>query len=192
MTQSGQLSPVSSISGPTRPSAPMSPVNFEDYSSDWDFDFESRTSLQRGRSRASRSTMPNTTPHTVSPSCPRVGTASPADDVSRRRQGGNDVDGLFSFDEARRVLDELNNRLRTSGVGTQQTLTPREVIGVDPRRGRISSADGARTSARLIASDTGLGNNSGKNAKTSDWKSAPVGVKNTRSCADKQPFNYPE
>jgi hypothetical protein len=131
----------------------MSPVNnFDDYSSDWDFDFESRTNVSgstlvdhRSERSASRARTPST-PFIEAPS-------------SRRPEEGGGgtgggVGGLFSFDEARRVLDELNERLRHCGVGTQKMAAATSAStsggGVETRRSRVTSADsgGARVTSR--------------------------------------------
>lgn len=221
---SGQLSPVSSMSGPTRPSAPMSPVNFDDYSSDWDFDFDRRTdesfhqrSVGHQGTRSAAGTFDTvSSTHQVGGSGGGGGGGGSSSGVrgnhlsstptatQTANRGGRGADdggsamadvGLFSFDEARRVLDELNERLRTYGGGsgvtnkaTRAASAARDQQGTENHlRGRErSSADGG---GRTSTTGTTRGGESATGSRASAWNGGTV---DKRNGIDKHRSNYPE
>lgn len=244
---SGQLSPGSSMSGPTRPSAPMSPVNFDDYASDWDFpDVTSSGSGSIRRRPASVDRLQQQQHRGVDDFATatddgfRVGTGSSggggrlsstsggdaatstaAGRTGRRcvadsNDGGSTADsGIMSFDEARRVLDELNERLRTCGGGgsaaaaagggvggTLKSTTSASSGRADAtRRGRGLSADSAARTATVGAGQRGGRGGAGGGAvsvseddvarasKVSGWNAGGSGRR--RNVVDKQRSNYP-
>lgn len=223
----------------------MSPVNFDDYASDWDFpDVTSSGNSGSIRRRPASVDRLQQQQHRVDDFATatddgfRVGTGSSggggrlsstsgdaatstaAGRTGRRcvadsNDGGTTADsGIMSFDEARRVLDELNERLRTcggggsaaaaggGGGGTLKSSTTASSGRADAtRRGRGLSADSAARTATVGAGQRGGRGGAGGGAvsvseddvarasKVSGWNAGGSGRR--RNVVDKQRSNYP-